>query len=291
VKLSKAAQADLALIFITFVWGSTFTVVKKSLDQASPIFFVALRFWIAASVTTACMPRRILGLSRRSLRRGLLLAATLAAGFIFQTLGLRFTSPSYSAFITSLSVLLVPLLGLLIFRRRPGMRTAAGVALATLGLFLLLVRASAVKAGAGEILTLVCAFMFAFQILLLGRFVSTTDYRDLLWLQIAGTAVLSTLAALLLEDPFIVWDSSLALYLFITAVLATSLALYVQAWAQKFTTANRAALIFSLEPFFAAVFAYWILGQVLTAREWAGGALVIAGILVSEIRRPSVSED
>lgn len=287
MKLSKAVQADLALIFITFIWGSTFSVVKKSLDQASPILFVALRFWVAAAVTTACMPGRIRRISRRSLGRGLLLAATLAAGFVFQTVGLRSTSPSYSAFITSLSVLLVPMLGLLIFRRRPGLQTIAGVALATLGLFLMLVRASTLKAGAGEAMTLACAFMFAFQILLLGRFVSTTDYRDLLWLQIVGTAVLSTLTAPFLEHPFILWSPSLALYLFITAVLATSLALYVQAWAQKFTTPNRAALIFSLEPFFAALFAYWIMGQVMTAREWAGGLLVVAGILVSEIKKQS----
>jgi drug/metabolite transporter (DMT)-like permease len=103
-------------------------------------------------------------------------------------------------------------------------------------------------------------------------------------LQIAGTAVLSTLLAPVLEVPFITWNSTIVLYLFITGILATAFALYVQAWAQRFTTPNRAALIFSLEPFFAALFAYWIMGQILTVREWIGGMLILAGILVSELR-------
>ena len=97
----------------------------------------------------------------------------------------------------------------------------------------------------------------------------------------------------ILETPFIVWHSSLLVYFFITGILATAVAFYVQARAQQFTTPNRAALIFSLEPFFAALFAYWILGQVLTVREWIGGALILAGILTSELRlaQPGTQND
>ena len=284
MKIPKSIQADLALIAITFVWGSTFTVVKNSLAYISPVLLVAVRFWIATAIVGILMPGQIRRMSARSLRQGLLLSAVLLGSFIFQTLGLRSTSPSYSAFITALSVLLVPLLGFILFRDRPRLQTVGGVILATLGLWILLVNIRQMTIGSGDMLTLVCAFLFALQILLLGRFVRTTDYRQLMLLQMAGTSVLCTILVPVLETPFVVWTPSLLAYLFVTGVLATAVAFYVQARAQQFTTPNRAALIFSLEPFFAALFAYWLLDQVLTVREWVGGALILAGILVSELR-------
>lgn len=282
--MAKSIQADLALIAITFVWGSTFTVVKNSLEYISPILLVSIRFWIATAIAAAFMSGQFRRMTAESLRHGFLLSMVLVGSFIFQTLGLRSTSPSHSAFITALSVLLVPLLGFLIFRDWPRLQTVAGVILATLGLWILLVNVRQMEIGSGDVLTLICAFLFAFQILLLGHFVRATDYRQLMLLQMAGTAILSTVLAPVLEDPFVIWDPSLFLYLFVTGVLATAVAFYVQARAQQFTTPNRAALIFSLEPFFAALFAYWILEQVLTLREWIGGVLILAGILVSEMR-------
>jgi drug/metabolite transporter (DMT)-like permease len=284
MKISKPVQADLWLVLITFVWGSTFTVVKKSLAQVSPVLFVAIRFWLATIITAAFMPGQVRKISGRSLWQGSVLSVALLGGFVFQTLGLRSTSPSYSAFITSLSVLLVPLLGFFIFRHRPHPQTIAGVILATAGLFLLLVRLSELHLRTGDGLTFLCAVMFAFHILFLGRFLSTTDHRQLMLLQMAGTAVLSTLMIPALEKPFIIWGPQLLLYLFVTGVLATSFAFYVQTWAQRLTSANHAALIFSLEPFFAVLFAYWVLGHVLSPREWLGGILVLAGILISELR-------
>jgi drug/metabolite transporter (DMT)-like permease len=287
MKLSKPVQADLALILITFVWGSTFTVVKQSLEHVSPILFVALRFWLATLIVFACMPGQIRNISGKTFRQGLVLSLVLLGGFVFQTLGLRSTNPSYSAFITSLSVLLVPLLGFLLFRHRPRPQTIAGVALATVGLFLLLARMSDLRMRSGDVLTLICAILFGFHILFLGRFLGSSDYRQLILLQLAGTAILCSVAVPIFEKPFIVWNSSVAVSLSVTGILATAFALYVQARAQRLTTANHAALIFSLEPFFAALFAFWILGQVLTAREWAGGLLVIVGILVSELQLSS----
>ncbi len=287
MKLSKSVQADLALILITFVWGSTFTVVKQSLELVSPILFVALRFCLATLIVAACMPGQIRKISGKTFLQGAVLSLVLVGGFIFQTLGLQSTNPSYSAFITSLSVLLVPLLGYLIFRHSPRPQTIVGVVLATIGLFLLLAHLSELKMRSGDVLTLICAVLFGFHILFLGRFVSSSDYRQLILLQLAGTAILAAAAVSVFEKPFVVWNSSLVVSLLVTGVLATAFAFYVQARAQRLTTANHAALIFSLEPFFAALFAFWILGQVLTVREWTGGLMVLAGILVSELQVPA----
>jgi len=285
---SKRAQADLALVLITFIWGSTFSMVKRCLEYISPILFVGLRFWIATVIVLMCLSGELHRISARTIGRGLLLSGLLLGGFVFQTIGLRTINPSYSAFITSLSILLVPIMGFLLFRQQPGKRTITGVLLATLGLFFLLLQTEELKISSGVAFTFACAVMFAFQILFLGRFVSTSNYRQLMIVQLAGTALMSSFIAPVLETPFIIWNSMFVFYLLITGVVATAFALLMQAWAQRYTDANHAALIFSLEPFFAALFAFWLLGHGLTAKEWLGGMLILAGILISElsIQRP-----
>jgi drug/metabolite transporter (DMT)-like permease len=291
MKIPEKIQADLALILITFVWGSTFTIVKQTLEHISPILFVALRFWIASFIIFAFMPGQVRAISNRTLLQGGALSVVLTGGFVFQTLGLRFTSPSYSAFVTSLSVLLVPLLGYAMFRYRPKIQTIAGVVLATIGLFLLLTNLAELRIGPGDLLTLICAVMFGLHILFLGRFLAISDYRQLMLLQMTGSAILCSIAVPVFERPFVSWNSHLVLALVVTGVLATALAFYVQARAQRLTSANHTALIFSLEPFFAALFAFWVLGQVLTFREWVGGMLLLAGILVSELQFPSLQNN
>ncbi len=283
MKISKPLQADLALLVVTLIWGSTFTIVKKSLAQVSPLLFIALRFWVATAVMMACMPTALRNISVRTLLRGALLSVLLVGSFIFQTVGLRGTTPARSAFITSLSVVLVPVFGFLIFRHKPRLQTLIGVTLAAIGIGLLTLTAVELKFRYGDALTLVCAVVFALHMLFLGRYLPTTDYRQLIVLQLAGSALICTSVMPILETPFLVWDVSFTLYLFITGVLATAFAYYSQTRAQQYTTPNRTALIFSLEPFFAAFFAYVLLGQVLSPKEWLGGGLVMAGRFTAEV--------
>src|SRR5881396_2463901 len=285
MKIPKTAKADLALIFVTIIWGSTFAIVKKALAQVSPILFITLRLWIATALTVALMPGALRNMSLETFRRGSILASLLLGGFIFQTVGLRVTTASKSAFITSLSVLLVPILGFVLFGHRPRRQTIAGVALATVGLGLLTLETLELKFGRGDTLTFLCAVVFALHILFIGRYSPISDFRQLVILQMAVCAVVASLATPMLETPFLVWDVPFTLYLFVTGVLATALGFYVQNRAQQFTSANRTALIFSLEPIFAALYAYIVLGQTLTVKKGLGSGLVIAGILTSELRR------
>ncbi len=287
MRISRGLRADIALILITIIWGSSFTLVKKSLAQASPIAFIALRFWVATVVIIACMPRSVLDISGETLRRGVTLSTLLLGGFIFQTLGLRGTTASRSAFITSMCVLLVPILGYLLFRHRPRSQTLAGVMLATVGLGLLTLERLELAFSHGDLLTFLCAIVFALHILYLGRYLPTSDFRQLLILQIAGSAVWCTLLLPLLESPFLIWDMAFVFYVAVVGIFATGIAFYGQAWAQRFTTPNRTALIFSLEPFFATVFAYVILGDRLTLKERIGGVFVMVGIVIAEYRRTS----
>lgn len=285
MRIPKPVQADLALILATLIWGSTFTIVKQTLAQVSPLLFVTLRFLVATGVTVAFMPGVLRRISGDTFRRGLTLAAFLLGGFFFQTLGLQGTTPSRSAFITSLSVLLVPVLGFLLFRHRPRPQTLTGVLIAATGLGFLTLDTLQLKLSYGDALTLLCAVSFAFHILFIGRYSQGSDYRQLFILQLALSAGMAALATPILETPFLVWDVLFSIYLLITRVLATALGFYIQNRAQRFTTANRTALIFSLEPIFAVMFAYLLLDQAPTKKEWLGGGLVLAGILTSQMRR------
>jgi drug/metabolite transporter (DMT)-like permease len=273
------------LLGITLIWGSTFAMIKISLAQVSPILFICLRFWVATVLTVAFMPRSIIQISVGTFRKGMVLSVFLLGGFIFQTLGLRGTTPSRSAFITSLAVLLVPVLGYFVFHHCPRFRTLAGVVIATIGLGFLTLSTIPMGFTRGDFLTLLCAVVFALHILFIGRYLPECDFRQLVIIQLAGSAVLCTLILPFLETPFLAWDVTIATTLFVTGALATALAFYVQNRAQQYTTPNRTALIFSLEPFFATLFAYLLLGQTMSLKGWAGGGLVLAGILISEFRR------
>jgi drug/metabolite transporter (DMT)-like permease len=285
MKKTKRVQAEIVLVLITIIWGSTFTIVKKALLQVSPILLVALRFWIATPLVAALMPGQIRHIPSGTILKGSALSVAFLGGFVFQTLGLRDTTPSNSAFITSLSVLLVPVLSFLIFRNRPSVRTAIGILTATVGLVLLLADSSDFNLHSGDFLTLICAFMFAFHILFLGRFVRQTNYRHLILVKLACSAVFCSVMAPFLESPFVIWDSYLIFYLIVLGVLATAAAFFLQAWAQQYSNPNYTALIFSLEPVFATLFAFIILDQSLSAKEWIGGVLILVGILVSKIKK------
>lgn len=287
MKISRLVQAEILLVFITIIWGSSFTIVKKALLQVSPILLVALRFWIAAAVIAVFTPGKFRQIPFKTVLMGLALSIVFLGGFVSQTLGLRDTTPSNSAFITSLSVLFVPVLGFLIFRYRSSIRTAIGILIATAGLILLLADSSDFSLHSGDFLTLICAFMFAFHILFLGRFVRKANYRQLIFVKMVCSALLCSFMSPLKESPFVIWDSSLIFYLFVLGVLATAAAFFIQGWAQQYSNPNHTALIFSLEPVFATVFAFFILGQTFSAKEWCGGILILAGILISEIRWPS----
>jgi drug/metabolite transporter (DMT)-like permease len=258
--------------------------VKQTLAQVSPMLFITLRFLFATGVTVAFMPGVLRNISAETFRCGSTLAAFLLGGFFFQTLGLQGTTPSRSAFITSLSVLLVPVLGFFLFRHRPRPQTLAGVVIAATGLGFLTLDTLELKLSYGDALTLMCAVSFALHILFVGRY-STSDYRQLFILQLALSAGVAAVATPIVETPFLVWDVLFSIYLLITGVLATALGFYIQNRAQRLTTANRTALIFSLEPIFAVLFAYLLLDQAPTKKEWLGGTLVLAGILTSEMRR------
>ena len=277
-------MADLALVGLTFIWGATFVVVKNALDSASTILFLALRFTLAAAVLALVFRRRLARPNSAALRVSAAAGAALFLGYLFQTLGLRLTTPAKSAFLTGLSVVLVPILGGLLYRTRPTWQAWAGVTCGVAGLYLLLSPAGVWRMGAGDWLTLACAVAFALHILVLGRFSHRVGVADLSVIQVSVAALLSLASFWWAEDPFVRWTTPLVGAVLACGLLATALAFSVQTWAQRFTSPTHTALIFTLEPVFAALTSYVVMGESLEGRALGGAALILAGILVSEAK-------
>jgi len=288
--MPRALKAHILLVLVTFVWGATFVVIKNAVEQdASPLLFNFVRMAFAAAMLGIVFHRQISHITRQALIDGAIAGAFLWLGYEFQTTGLRLTTASKSAFITGISVVLVPLFLILFWGRKIKIWTALGVLAAITGLFLLTVPAGESSPGnwasinRGDLLTLACAVSFGFQIIFLGRATERHPFAQIGFLQIATAAVLMGIAAPILERPHIVWSPRVVWAIAITGLLGTAAAFTIQAWAQQFTSPTHTALIFSLEPVFAWITSYFVLGERLGLRSGIGAFLILAGVLISEL--------
>ena len=277
-------RAELGLASVCLVWGSTFVLVKNALDDISIILFLALRFTAAAVLLGGLFVARGGRITRQALWPGILAGLLLYSGYLFQTLGLRWTTPATSGFITGLYIVLVPLFGAAVYRRLPGLWEWAGVILAATGMAMMTLRSSELAIGKGELLTVCCAVTFAGHILVLSRYSRHTNTDLLTLLQIGTSAAIALSTFWWMEDVQLRWSPAVIIALAVTSVLATAAAFWIQTWAQARTTATRAAVIFSLEPVFAWMTSWLVEGEVLTPRAATGAACILAGILVVELK-------
>ena len=285
--------AHLLLIATTFVWGSTFTLVKSALKDASPLAFNTVRMVLAFAVLAAVNFRSLRGLTRRQVSLGAATGTFLCLGYQLQTTGLARTTPSRSAFITGLVVVLVPLIGALpgVHRKgtpRPGVMSFGGALIAFAGLVLLTTPGNSRNAlfsgfGLGEALSLGCAIAFAAHLLMLAHSAPHLDARRLGTLQIGFCALLMLLTLPLGGRPEFHLTPRLGLALGMTAVLGTAAAFTIQSWAQQHLPASHTALIFTLEPVFAWLTSLLFYAERLGTQALIGAGLILGGILLAEL--------
>ncbi|MEK6549606.1 MAG: DMT family transporter [Nitrospirota bacterium] len=268
---------QLALLLTTVIWAATFPATKLALEQVLPFPFLFLRFLLgtlAVGIVFVCL-RQPLRCDAPTLRMAAIASAFLFVGYVTQTVGLRYTTASNSAFITALYVVLVPL-----FLKRFDARLWTALALAVAGLWLLIRPSADMKVG--DLYTLAAAVAFALHIIVVETYARRSDFASVsAWQLVMVTGVLVAPAVAegyrpgaIEFTPVLVWA------LVITGVGATALAFFVQVWAQRYVPAQRVALIFALEPALAAWLSWLVLGEQLDAAGWAGSGLVTAGVLI-----------
>ena len=277
--------ADLALLAVTAIWGSTFVLVKGAVARYPVFPFLMVRFAVAALVLAP-----LAWLSRRAIRphdvpAGILAGVLLFAGYALQTFGLQETEAAKAGFITGLSVVLVPLFVAILWRQWPTWWALLGILLATLGLALLSLNADW-SIRRGDLLVLGCAVGFAAHITALGVLSPGRDPRFLTLVQVATVAVLSGLFTSL-QGPFPPMPTPVIEAALFTGVAATALAFFVQTAAQRFTTASHTALIFTAEPVFAALFGVLATGERLAVRGWLGCSVILVGVTLGALTQAS----
>lgn len=266
---------QLALLLSTLIWGATFPATKAALEGILPFSFLFLRFLLGTVLTFAIVlvAGVRLRLDRAMLQMSVVATVFLFVGYATQTVGLRYTTASNSAFITALYVVFVPL-----FLGRFHVRTWASAGLAVLGLWFLV--DPTVSLNLGDLLTLVCAAAFATHICCLEAYTRRGDAVSLFGWQLVFVTI-AMLPAMVIESPGAVRfapTATLLIALIVTGVLATG-AFAVQMWAQRSVPAQRVALIFSLEPAFAAWLAWYFLGERLDQGGWLGSGLILIALL------------
>lgn len=279
---------------MSFIWGLTFVMVQDAV-RSYPVFaFLATRFLLALIGLlpvlwwrrSYLLPTAHEVVLRRQIGAGALCGVFLFAGYAFQTAGLLYTTPAKAGFITGLNVVIVSALSVVFLRERPGPATIAGVLVAAIGLGFLSLNRAILTTGLnpGDVLVLGCAFSFAGQIFLIGRFAPRMNALVLTTAQLAAVVVLAGAASLLFEA-----DASwpphgqpLFAALF-TGLLCTAFAFAVQTAAQRFTTATHTALIFATEPVFAALASYVLISERLGSSQLLGCTLILAGMLLAEL--------
>jgi drug/metabolite transporter (DMT)-like permease len=300
-------RAYLLMLFVVAVWGSTFVLVKGALVDATPGAFNLVRMTLAFAVMGVAYHRYWRTIRGWQVAAGALVGACLAMGYQFQTTGLARTTPSKSAFITGLMVVMVPLLSMISGLRPPGARPPRwnvflGAALAFIGIALLTAPAVHADSGSnsflgqaarllpdmssinlGDVLTLGCALGFAFHCIALSHVSPRIAYQPLALLQVGFCALFMALSMPLIEHPQITWTPRLAVALGITVVFSSVAAFSIQSWAQSVLPPTHIALLLTLEPVFAWITSYLVMGERLGLRPGCGALLILVGIALTEL--------
>jgi len=287
----KGIQAEIYLLGIVIIWGSTFAIIKGVIDQIPTFTFLAYRFLLAVLILYLIFWKRIKeNIDKTILKKGSLIGIFLFMGYAFQTVGLKYTTATKAGFITGLSVVLVPIISHFFIKEKINRNSVIGVILAFIGLWFLNY-SSSFSFNFGDFLVLLCAVSFALHIISVGLYAKKVDYIPLVIVQLATVFVSCLLIAIIFERPALHLSYSFDIWwaIILTGIFATALAFYMQNRFQRYSTATKTAIIFSGEPIFAAVFAYLLLGEKVGLIAWIGGLLIIFGMIISQSKFKSIS--
>lgn len=288
-------KSEVILIIVTLLWGATFVIVKEALNDISSMAFIAIRFMIAGIILLPFMKKSYF--NKKSILAGVFLGFLLFAGFAAQTVGLKYTAATKSGFLTGTAVIMVPLLQILVEKRIPTKGVIIGTVIVMVGIVFLSSSGNSIFSlfedlianfGIGEFLTLLCALFFALYIIFLDVETVKYEFYALLFLQIITTACLSILFLWIFTEAEIEvfklnFSVNLIWALIYTSIFATLITTALQTKYQKNVTPSKAGIIFSFEPIWAAIFAFFILGEKITNFGYLGAALIMLGLLISEL--------
>lgn len=286
--IKTKALSVLGLILTTMIWGGSFVVMKNSVDVLEPTFLLAVRFTIAALALVLVFYKKLRNLNGESLKRGLILGILLELSYLFQTYGIKYTTASKNAFITTLYVILVPFLHWGISKKRPKAKNLAAAVMAVIGLALLTLEGE-LGINLGDFLTLLCGLCFALHMVYIDQFTENYDPVFLTIVQIAVVGVCNWFLVPVFDgmDAYnfcALMDKDLIIGLLYLAIFSTMVGFLLQNVCQKYLSANTTALLLSMESVFGALFSVMLLNEVLAEKMLIGCILMFLAVVVSELQ-------
>lgn len=277
-------KADLWLLGLTVIWGTSFPLVKIALQDCSALTFLAMRFLIGGMIFLPFIFRRRQPITVSQYRRGSLLGLFLFLGMLLQTFGLKYTTASKSGFLTGLCVIVVPLLVIFIEKKMPKPAALIGVLFAVTGVFFL-TNPIGGEMNKGDVLTLISTIAFSFEMVFIEMFVRKGEETVLAFIMVMSTGLFAGIVALCLDKPEVTWSAPLIGSLLWIAIICTAISFQIQTKWQPKTSATAAAVIFTMEPVFAALFAMLIISERLSGAGWFGAGLIFCGMIFTELRK------
>ena len=280
--MTRQTRADLMLLVVTVFWGASYILTKLALDVLQPFNLTALRFIIAFIISALVFYKNILKSDIRTIKYSLILAAILVGMFISMSFGLKHTSASKAGFLISLAVIIIPILSHFFLKQKIEKKAVIGVCIAPIGIALLTLN-NQLSVNSGDLLCILCAVFSAVHVVVMGVFTKKVDSIALGILQLGFAGIFSMAFSLFTEtvrlpSTAISWGATLAL-----SILCTAVGYIVQATAQQYTSATHTGLILSLEPVFSAILGFAFLGEILSARGYAGAAILLLSVLIAEM--------
>lgn len=282
-RTNTQVKADIMMIVVTLFWGSSYLLMKMGLDSIQAYNMIALRFGIAFILAGIIFYKRMIHIDFKTIKYGFVLGLILFLAMSVVAIGVNFTTISNAGFLFSLTVVFVPILLAIFFRKKPEQKVIVGVGFAIIGIALLTLNNNGLKISSGDFLIILGALFYAIYIIVTDKLTKNVDSIALGILQLGFAGAWGLLFSFIFEKPHLPnttesWFSILAL-----SILCSAVGFIGQTTAQKYTTPTHTGLIFSLEPVFAALFAYIFVDEVLPTRGYVGAVLVLLGVLTAKI--------
>jgi drug/metabolite transporter (DMT)-like permease len=283
-------MGEIALTITAIIWGSGFVASSISLEYFTPYQILAGRFLIGAIVLTVIFHKKLKNINKSTMIKGVVLGIFLYLAFALQTVGLQFTTPSKNAFLTAVNVVIVPFIAFVIYKRKIDVYELMGAILAMVGVGILSLKLSA-EINIGDLLTLGCAFGFAFHIFFTAKYVKDSDPVALTLIQMLTAAIIGIIVVLFRGETSFVIEKEGMFSLLYLGIFSTTIAYLLQTIAQKMITETKAAIILSTESFWGMVFSVAILDETMTIKMVIGAILILTAIIISETKMPFLKKN
>lgn len=282
--MKKQMRADLMLLLVTLFWGISYWLISVSLSEVQPFTLNALRFLIAFLIALVFVFPKLKTVNKATLKYSAIIGSILFFVYIGATFGVKYTSLSNAGFLCALTVVITPILAFFILKQKPQKKLAAVVVLCLIGIALLSLKEN-LRPALGDIFCIMAAFAYAVDLLMTEIAVGKEQVNafQLGVFQLGFTGLFNLILAVFTEIPVLPHTAKVWIAVLFLSIFCTGLAFIVQAVAQQYTSASHVGVIFSLEPVFAGIVAFFLAGEILSARAYVGAALLVFSFLIMEL--------